>query len=693
MILARLQISSLALLSVLASLTATFSLGLPAQAQPVQQNPDGSTSSTLLAPDATPQNPQVPIKSINKYIPQQPVQPAQPNTQVQAEAEPSPVLATPLSELDPNSVAPAPTQARYDKGVTIARITIDGNRLIQDGAIQEQMMLRPGSLYDVNTLRDDLRRIYGMGYFTDKMKAVPVATAEGIVLKIQIEENIPVSGIDIRGNSVLTDEELMKAFEGQTGLPQNVNELNKSIEKIQQMYADKGYVLARVASIQDDPDGMINLDIKEGDIEKISFVGNRKTKDYVLRRSLATQPGKPYNEELLSEDLKRLFSTQGFDDVRRVITVSPDDPDKYNLVIELDEKRTGAISIGGGFDTGTGLFGTLGYTDPNFLGRGQNFSSIFSVGSGVLGRDISQANARTYQAEIGWTNPSFMETDNAVSINAFARDMLSFNIPLGIERRIGSEITVARPLERFKNMSGSLSLRGERVSVREGAGAGDLAALGIAQAQRPDQLQSGTFLSLTPTVAYDTRNNRFDPDQGWFNTLSLTGAAGIAGDAESYGTITGNVRKYFRLRDGLTLALNAQAGSSVVGDMPEFNMFRLGGAYSVRGWQEGGLGTGTGFLIGSAELRSRVPFIDKYREKVPFLDSLRLATFIDAGTLLDESETNALLGRDGYGASIGLGLRVNLPGLGPIRLDYAVPISGPNDEFVRRFNFGVGQKF
>jgi outer membrane protein insertion porin family len=600
---------------------------------------------------------------------------------------------TPIQELSPESVQKAPTAKRYDQGVTISRIEIEGNRLIQDGAIQEAMSLRTGSLYDMNTLRTDLRRIYDMGYFTDHIKAVPTATAGGIVLKVQVEENVPVSGILIKGNSALSDEELQAAFKGQTGLPQNVNQLNKAIETVQQLYSDKGYVLARVSSIQDDPDGTINLDIKEGEIEKISFVGNRKTRDYVLKRMLVTKPGEAYNEKMLGEDLRRVFSSQAFDDVRRVITVSPNDPDKYNLVIEVDEKRTGAISLGGGFDTGTGLFGTVGYSDPNFLGRGQNFNSVFSVGSGVIGRDVSQARAKTYQFDVGWSTPSLFETDNALAVGAFGRDMLSFNVPLGVERRIGSEVTWARPIKGFENLSGSLSLRGESTTVREGSSQATLNSFGITPAQRAGQLQKGTYLTLTPTLAFDTRDNRFDPQSGWFNTVSLGGSYAAAGDVDSYATAVANLRRYFKLNDNVTLALNGQIGSSLLGDIPQFNAFRMGGAYSVRGWQEGGLGTGQGFLIGSAELRAKVPFIDKYKEKVPFLDSLRLAAFVDGGSILKQSDVNTIFNRDGSGYSMGLGLRVNLPGVGPLRLDYAVPLSGGNSQYFRKFNFGVGQKF
>jgi outer membrane protein insertion porin family len=336
------------------------------------------------------------------------------------------------------------------------------------------------------------------------------------------------------------------------------------------------------------------------------------------------------------------------------------------------------------------VFGSVGYTDPNFLGRGQNVNSVFSVGTGVIGRNRQyQANARNYQFEVGWSDPSFMESSNALAVNLYGRDYSSFNIPLGVERRIGSEVSWGRPIESWKNTSVGLSLRGENVRIRDYADSKDLAEFGISDSDRKDQLDGGTFVSLSPTIAFDTRDNRFNPTSGWLNTASLTGAYGLGGG--SYGMASANLRKYIKIRDGLTLALNAQGGHSLMGDIPEFNMFRLGGAYSVRGFQEGGLGTGNGFLMGSAELRGKLPLIGKMKD-IPVLNTLMLAGFMDAGTLVGESSLNSVFDRPGLGASIGAGIRLNMPGVGPIRIDYAIPIAGKSD-YTRHFNFGVGQKF
>jgi len=605
---------------------------------------------------------------------------------VQSEDEASP---TPLNEFAPNDIRPARGQG-YDQGLTISKVAIEGNKLISADKIKDSMLIRPGSLYSKTTLKDDLRRIYDMGYFTEKIKAVPVSTNDGIVLRIVVQENAPVTGVHIEGNSIVEDSELQTIFASQTGLPQNIGQLNESIEKVEKLYAEKGYVLARVANIEDDPDGVINLKINEGAIDKIQFVGNRKTKDYVIKRLMATKAGDVYNEKKLSGDLKRIFGTQAFSDVRRVITASPDDPDKYNLTVEVDEKRTGSISLGGGVDTSTGLFGSLGYNDPNFLGRGQNVNSIFAVGSGIIGRNrATQASARTYQFDVGWSDPSFMNTDNSLSANAYGRNYSSFNIPLGVERRVGSELSWGAPLLNYKNTSIGLSLRGENVHLQDYSTGDELRKFKISDSDRKQQLKGGTFISLSPTIAFDNRDNRFNPTSGWLNTISLTGAYGVSNN--SYGMVSANLRKYIKIRDGITLALNAQGGHSLMGNIPEFNMFRLGGAYSVRGFQEGGLGIGNGYLLSSAEVRAKIPVFGKMKN-IPVINNLTAATFLDAGSILGGSNLNSVFNRGGNGVATGMGLRLNMPGIGPIRIDYAIPLMGKND-YIRHWNFGVGEKF
>ena len=102
------------------------------------------------------------------------------------------------------------------------------------------------------------------------------------------------------------------------------------MEKINECYYSKGYILSKIDSIYDDPDGTLNLSITEGKINKIMITGNEKTKEYVIERNIMTEPGTVYNENQVKQDLVRLYSTQAFKDVTRTIEVSEDNPDRFD---------------------------------------------------------------------------------------------------------------------------------------------------------------------------------------------------------------------------------------------------------------------------------------------------------------------------------------------------------------------------
>lgn len=127
------------------------------------------------------------------------------------------------------------------------------------------------------------------------------------------------------------------------------------------------------------------------------------------------------------------------------------------------------------------------------------------------------------------------------------------------------------------------------------------------------------------------------------------------------------------------LAFNLQAGT-VVGDLPPYEAFSLGGANSVRGYDEGNLGTARSFIQATAEYR------------FPVISFIGGALFFDAAT--DFGTGNSIIGnpsgvrgKPGSGYGYGVGVRVQSP-LGPIRLDYGFNNDGDN-----RIQFGIGEKF
>lgn len=605
---------------------------------------------------------------------------------------------TEVKSINPVNIKPLENKT-YDDAITIKEIYLEGNNLVNSENILNKLNIKAGTKFDKDLIQDDLKNIYKMGYFTEKIKAVPQQTKAGITLRIQVEENVPVTGFNITGNNVVSSEDILKILNNQEGLPQNIIELNNSIKDIEKLYADKGYILARIQKISDDPDGVINIQINEGKIQEINISGNTKTKDFVIKRNLTVAPGEVYDENKLKQDLARMFGTQAFSDVRRVISASPDDPDKYKVTIEVDEKRTGSVSIGGGVDTELGPFGSLGYTDNNFRGLGQELSTNFTIGSGVVFNDNDVIDKAPLQFEANFVEPRFKNSLTSMRLTAFARDLASYQVPLAIEKRYGGEVEIARPIKNIPNLAGSFSTEIEKVQLKEG----DEAEIkqkfidgGYSNArrisERADMLQGGTYLTLGPGMVYDTRNSMLNPTEGFYASASIKESFKIAGDAGTFGKISGSIKKYSPVGDKSTVLVGAKIASKVVGDLPEFAAFRLGGPYSIRGFREGDIGNGQGFMMATAEFRTPIPYMD--RAKYKFLREVRAAFFADAGTLFHKTFSTDLYNRPGYGISIGSGLIVPIPMLGPIRFDYGYPITSVGAGNKRgNFSFAVGERY
>ena len=391
----------------------------------------------------------------------------------------------------------------------------------------------------------------------------------------------------------------------------------------------------------------------------------------------------------------RLYGTQAFKDVKRTIERSEENPKRYDVTIHLEEQRTGTISIGGGLDTATGLFGSAGFTENNFRGMGQRISLNVLAGTGVIMADSSTLNRANLQAEISWFEPKLKGSDNSLMVKAFGRDFASYQIPLAIEQRYGIEATISHPFKEYKNLSGSFGIGLENVDVKEGDYnqiLGLYNAHRIPISERAKQLQGGVFLTLSPSLIYDTRDNQTNPRKGVFATARFDEAIALDGFENTYGKLTGSIKRYYPVGKKSTVSLAFRAGGKVHGDsMPEVMAYRLGGPYTVRGFRMSGIGTGTGFMMGSAEFLTPIPFIDRFTE-AKFLENIRLAAFVDAGQIYGSTVTNEIYNRPLHAITAGIGVRVFVPGVGPLAIDWGYPLTGvPEGTSKGAFTFGVGE--
>ena len=583
------------------------------------------------------------------------------------------------------------------KQQVISDIKIEGNQIIRNSEIMNAMKMQVGDVYSPESIQRGLTEIYNMGWFTEKMRAVPVADKNNnIVLKIYVEENRPVTEFTITGNSVISAGEISEILAPLENQPQNISTLNKAVEKTEQLYSSKGYILARVVDVKDDPDGCVNLTIAEGVINSVKFEGNGKTKDYVINRNILSAPGTVYNENLIKEDLIRLYGTQAFKDVNRTIEKCDEIGNLYDVTINLEEQRTATVSVGAGLDTATGFFGQAGFVENNFLGKGQRISLNFLAGTGVMMSDDSTLNRANLQADVSFFEPRFMGTDISMLYKAYWQDYASYQIPLAMERRFGIEAVASKQFKRFKNLSGSFKIGMENVNLKEGnfLNISRLYAYNnIPITERSKQLKGGTFLSLAPSLVYDTRDRIINPRDGVIANLKYSENIGLNDLGITHGTLTGGIKKYFPVMTKSSISVSARGGGVIHGDIPEVMAFRLGGPYSVRGYRLSSIGTGNSYVMGSVELTTPFFFLDRIKQ-VKFLDNVKFELFADAGKLFNSTITDKIYNRPGYGVALGGGIKVFIPGIGPLSIDYGYPLTSVGKGNGKgAFTFGIGDAF
>ena len=577
---------------------------------------------------------------------------------------------------------------------TIKNIEFFGLNSLSQDEILSQMKMKVGEPYSRSDMQDDLKAIYDTGYFSERMKAIPSNNDDGTVsIKIIVEENIPVKDFTIDGNTVISTEDILNNLEEMKGKPQNIAKLNEAIAKIQDLYMQKGYILSRIASVTDDPDGTINIVIKEGVIDKIMIEGNEKTKDYVVARNILTEPGMVYNENMIKEDLVRLYATQAFKDVTREIEPSEDVEDAYDITIRIKEQRTASVSVGGGLDTATGLFGSLGISENNFRGRAERISLTGLAGTGVIMNDNSVVNHMNLQAELSYFKPYFFNSDTSLNTRLFFRDFGSYQVPMAIEQRFGGEFTIAHKFRKNRHTTATFGIGAENINVKEGD-RNKIASLyeryNVPLSERAKQLEGGLFLTLSPALMYDTRDSATITRHGTMASLRFDESIGLNGFDKTNGKLTGMIKQYIPIAKKSSLALTVKGGGAIHGHIPEVMAYRLGGPYTIRGFKMSAVGTGNAFIMGSAEFATPIPFMD--RTRIAFLNNLRFTMWLDAGKVFNETISDKIYDRPMYAVSAGVGLKVFIPGMGPLSIDYGIPLTrtGRNSSSSGYFSFGVG---
>ena len=213
-----------------------------------------------------------------------------------------------------------------DMGLTVfrrqrvAEVEVQGNQRIETDAIRRVIKTKAGDVFLAKNAADDLKAVYGMGYFDDaQVRAEP--RADGLALMFVVTEKPTVRSIQLAGNVVFDEEDLRKSLTLKKGSILNVYTVRNDMRRIEEMYKEKNYHNVNVSyriEPQKNNQADVEYKIDEGNkilIKKILFTGNAAFKDGQLKKEITTSEKNilswftsagDLNQEILNQDSGRL---------------------------------------------------------------------------------------------------------------------------------------------------------------------------------------------------------------------------------------------------------------------------------------------------------------------------------------------------------------------------------------------------
>lgn len=580
----------------------------------------------------------------------------------------------------------------------ISRILFLGNKRFDDGDLQRVIRSREGrwwriwsgaDKYDPDRMafdRELLRKHYLEHGYADFLVESAIAELSPdrrhfyVTFTLSEGARYKVGKVDLKSNIPELDVALLqKAVTVNPGAWYKASEVENTIDALTDELGNLQYafvdVVPTVERRRDDREIDLIFTINEGRkvfIENINIGGNVRTLDEVIRREMTLVEGDPFNVAKLRRSEQNIRNLTFFE-AAQIKATRGSTPDKTNIDIDVEEKSTGELSVGGGFSSVDGPLGEFRVRERNFLGKGQDLTLATTL------------SARRSQVDFSFTEPYFLRRNLSAGLDVFRvvrdyQDQSSYD-----SRRTGGGLRLGYPLGR--DLRHDLGYRIDQTVIEDV----DPGASLFIQQQAGSWITSAVHHKLT----YDTTNSRLEPSEGMILRLENE-VAGLGGDA-NYLRTRGGGTYYFPIRDKWVLSLLGEAGYifSLKGDDLRINeRFYIGGT-TLRGFEEAGIGPrdtvtrdalgGNQFARGSVEI--------EFPSGLPEDLGVRLRAFSDFGVLseVDASGPNVFDSK-AIRVSAGLGVSWRSP-LGPVRLDFALPVVKEDEDKDEFFRFSFGTRF
>ena len=490
-------------------------------------------------------------------------------------------------------------------------------------------------------------------------------------------------------------------------------------------------------------------------IERINIRGNTRTRDYVIRREFDISEGDAYNRALVDRAERRLKNLDFFKSVK--ISAEPgSSSDRVVLIVDLEEKSTGDFSVSGGYSTTDGALAEVSVSERNFLGRGLFAKASVTYGQFARGYSLSFVEPYLLDYRVALGLDLYQREQLANSFISYTTKTLGVSPRLGFQLREDLSLqlrysiyqqqislpsylancnnTFNNPLLPFNPSPAFVAANGGNAFGATDASGVGLFCYSDGEASLPvrKELQNGNTLTsaLGYSLNYNTLDNNKNPTDGLLIDFKQD-FAGVGGDVTFLKSQI-DAKYYSPLVADIVGLLHVQGGilNKVGSDLRMLDHFQMG-PNLVRGFAPNGIGPrdlnpfgtmdalgGTKYWGASYELQMPFWFLPKEV-------GLKGAVYADAGGLFDyqgpttwaatgelTTPFNSNCTKPGVNpaipagtctglvydnnnvvrSSVGIGLIWASP-FGPLRFDYAVPLTKGANDRVQQFKFGGGTSF
>lgn len=410
-------------------------------------------------------------------------------------------------------------------------------------------------------------------------------------------------------------------------------------------------------------------------VERIDIEGNTATLDQVVRRQFRTVEGDPFNPREIRQAAERIRALGFFADAQ-VNADQGSNPDQVVVNVDVEEQPTGSLNFGVSYSVASGVGFNIGFSETNFLGRGQRLSLSISTASSNQNSSFS------------FTEPALLGRDLSFTIGGFYRtsesDFSSYDT-----RNIGFTTGIGFPLGEQSNLDLRVGVSEDKIYNYTG----DSAIITAEEARG-----ALTTFSLGYTYEFDNRITGLNPKGGVLLRFGQD-YAGLGGDNEYIKTTGLALAETRVMNEEVTLRAIFEGGAiTSVGNNVTRVTDRFFGNGKIRGFEPNGIGPRDLLATDDDALGGNLFAVARFEADFPLglpeEYGITGGAFFDVGSVWSLDNDNGGLVDDSFipRATVGVSVFWNTP-IGPLRFNFSHAVKKEDYDKEQTFDLTVSTKF